>query len=157
MSWTKREFVNQAFEEIGFAYGYDLDPDQLQSALRKLDGMMAQWNGKGIRLGYPLSSSPSSTTLDQDSEVPDYANEAIYLNLALRIAPGFGKMPSRELKQFAKQAYNALLSRSTMPNERQITNLPKGAGNKPWRLTDDPFLEDATDPLTTGPDGELEF
>jgi len=157
MSWTKREFVNQAFEEIGFAYGYDLDPDQLQSALSKLDGMMAQWNGKGIRLSYPLPSSPTNSTLDQETEVPDYANEAIYLNLALRIAPGFGKVPARELKQFAKQAYNVLLSRSTIPSERQITDLPKGAGNKPWRLTDDPFLDPVTDTLDAGPDSELEF
>lgn len=157
MSWTKRQFVNQAFEEIGFAYGYNLQPDQLQSALRKLDAMMAQWNGKGIRLGYPIPSSPENSNLDTESGVPDFANEAIYLNLALRIGPTFGKQPSMETKQFAKQAYNSMLSKTTMPQERQITGLPSGAGNKTWRSTGEPFLLDPTDPLEAGPDSELEF
>ena len=40
MGWTKRQFVTQAFEEIGLAsYVFDLTPEQLQSALRRLDAM----------------------------------------------------------------------------------------------------------------------
>mgnify|MGYP003525752305 CR=1 FL=1 len=55
MGWTKRQFVTQAFEEIGLAaYVFDLTPEQLQSALRRLDSMMASWNAKGIRLGYQI-------------------------------------------------------------------------------------------------------
>ena len=48
MGWTKRQFVAQAFEEIGLAsYVFDLTPEQLQSALRRLDTMMAAWNALG--------------------------------------------------------------------------------------------------------------
>lgn len=55
MGWTKRQFVTQAFEEIGLAsYVFDLTPEQLDSALRRLDTMIASWNALGIRLGYPL-------------------------------------------------------------------------------------------------------
>ena len=33
MSWTKRQYIVDAFEEIGLAsYVYDLQPEQLQSA-----------------------------------------------------------------------------------------------------------------------------
>ena len=55
MAYTKRDIVNQAFGEIGMAdYVFDLQPQQLDSALRQLDMMMATWNGKGIRIGYPI-------------------------------------------------------------------------------------------------------
>lgn len=72
MGYSKRQFVAAAFEEIGLAsYVFDLQPEQLQSALRRLDAMIADWNGKGIRLGYPLPGSPQYSDLDEPSEVPD--------------------------------------------------------------------------------------
>ena len=77
MGWTKRQFVLQAFEEIGLAsYVYDLTPEQLNSALFKLDAMMGTWNGKGIRIGYPTPGDPESSDLDAQTNVPDSANEA---------------------------------------------------------------------------------
>lgn len=52
MAYTKRDIVAMAFEEIGLAgYVFDLQPQQLEGALRRLDSMMATWNGKGLRLG----------------------------------------------------------------------------------------------------------
>jgi hypothetical protein len=52
MSYSKRQFVEAAFEEIGLAsYVFDLQPEQIDSACRRLDTMMAQWNAVGIRLG----------------------------------------------------------------------------------------------------------
>lgn len=158
MGWTKRQFVTQAFEEIGLAsYVFDLTPEQLQSALRRLDSMMASWNAKGIRLGYPIPSSPQNGDLDEETNVPDSANEAIYLNLATRIAPGFGKTVAVETKASAKMAYDTLLSRAAMPPEQQLPGtMPAGAGNKPWRA-DDPFLHQPVDPLLAGGDGPIEF
>jgi hypothetical protein len=35
--------------------------------------------------------------------------------------------------------------------------MPSGAGNKPWRVYDDPFLQRPVDPVDAGPDGVLEF
>lgn len=158
MSWTKREIINQAFEEIGYAsYNFDLDPEQLQSALRKLDSMMAQWNIRGIRFGYPLSSTPNVSSLDTDSELPDFAIEAVYQNLAIRIAPSKGKMLPRELKSDAKNAYNTLIMLSAKPVEMQITGLPRGAGNKPWRVSDRPFLDKPTTPLLGGDDSQIDL
>ena len=59
MGWTKREYIEQAFEEIGLAsYVFDLTPEQLQSALRKLDAMLAEWNAKGLRLGLSTAQFP---------------------------------------------------------------------------------------------------
>ena len=159
MSYTKRQFVSAAFDEIGLAeYNFDLQPEQLQSAVRKLDAMVASWNGKGIKLSYPLVSSPENTSLDTETEVPDYANEAIYLNLAIRIAPSFGKQVSVETKADAKAAYQVVMQKAAQPREMQITNLPSGAGNKPWRYTNAEFLrEPNTDPLQIDEGGYLDF
>jgi len=159
MGYTKRQFVNAALEEIGLAsYVFDLQPEQLQSALRRLDALMADWNGKGIRLGYPLPSSPQDSDLDEESNVPDSANEAVILNLAIRLAPSYGKQVAIETKASAKQGYDVLLQRATVPPQQQLPgSLPSGAGNKPWRVYDGPFIRPPVDPVTVGPDGPLEF
>jgi hypothetical protein len=158
MSWTKRQFVVQAFEEIGYAsYAYDLQPEQLQAGLRRLEAMMATWNGRGIRLAYPLSSNPDAAELDTNSNVPDAANEAVYTNLAIRIAPIVGKTASPETKQAARAAYMELLSRFAFPQEMQLPNtMPAGAGNKPWRQ-DNPFLPGPEQQIDAGGDGPIEF
>lgn len=158
MSWTKRQFVTQAFEEVGYAsYAYDLQPEQLQAGLRRLEAMMGTWNGRGIRLGYPLSSNPADADLDDATNVPDASNEAVYTNLALRIAPIIGKQVSAETKQAARSSYMELLSRFTKPVEQQFPGtMPSGAGNKPWRQ-DTPFLQPPVDPIEAGEDGPLEF
>lgn len=159
MSWTKRQFVEQAFEEIGYAsYAYDLETEQLQAALRRLDAMMSTWNGRTIRLGYPLPSSPQDSDLDEETNVPDIANEAIYLNLSLRIAPIVGKVVAPETKMAAREAYKELLKRAAMPNEMQFPEtLPAGQGNKPWRWRDSPFIRPPKDPVDAGPDGEIDL
>lgn len=158
MSWTKRQFVDAAFAEVGYAsYAFDLDPEQLQEALRRLDAMLATWNGQGIRLGYLIPSSPEDSSLDDESGVPDSANEAVYSNLAIRVAPIIGKIVSQETRSTARAAYQVLLSRAAMPEEQQLPgSMPAGAGNKPWR-TQNPFLQPPTDPLLAGEDGEIEF
>jgi len=158
MGWTKRQFVEGAFEEIGYAtYAYDLQPEQLQAGLRRLEAMITTWNGKGIRLGYPLSSNPDNANLDDTTLVPDADNEAICANLALRIAPIVGKQVSNETKKIARESYMQLLSRFTKPQELQMpSTMPAGAGNKPWRQNT-PFLPGPEDTIDAGEDGPIDF
>ena len=159
MSYSKRQFVEAALEEIGLAsYVFDLQPQQVQSAVRRLDTMMAEWNAKGIRLAYPLPGSPQDTDLDEITTVPDSANEAIITNLGLRLAPSYGKQVSSNTLVAAKNAYNTLLARATMPPQQQLPGtMPAGAGNKPWRTYDDPFLRPPYAPVDSGPEGVLEY
>ena len=158
MPYSKRQFVTAAFEEIGLAsYVFDLQPQDLESALRRLDAMMAEWNAKGIRLGYPIPGSPQFSDLDEPSEVPDAANETIITNLGIRIAPSYGKQVMPDTRVTAKQGYNTLLARATQPLEKQLPRtMPLGAGNKPWWY-DDPFVQPPVDPALAGSDGPLEF
>jgi len=157
--YSKRQFCEAAFAEIGLAgYVFDMQPQDFEQALRRLDAMMAEWNAKGIRLGYPLPGSPQFSDIDAESEVPDSANEAIICNLGIRIAAGYGKGIMPQTMAIAKGAYNTLLSRATAPIPQQLPGtMPAGAGNKPWRYWDDPYLKPPVDPVQVGPDGVLEL
>jgi hypothetical protein len=158
VGYTKRQFVEGAFEEIGMAnYVFDLQSEQLQSALRRLDAMMMEWNAQGIRLGYPIASSPQDSDLDTETNAPDSAWEAVITNLAVRIAPGYGKTVSPDTKMVAENAFNTLMQRATFPLEKQLPEtMPIGQGNKPWRW-DNPYYPDPADPVNTGPEGPLEW
>jgi len=160
MGWTKGQFVDEAFGEIALqGYVFDVGPEARESGLRRLDAMMAQWNAVGIRLGYALPSSPSTSDIDAQSGVPDSAYEAVFMNLAIRIASGFGKALSQDTRNTAKGAYDTLMSRAAFPPQQQLPNtLPMGAGNKPWRWNDSPFMPTPVAPLlgTEGSD-EITF
>jgi hypothetical protein len=159
VGYSKRQFCEAAFAEIGLAgYVFDMQPQNFEQALRRLDAMMAEWNAKGIRLGYPLPGSPQFSDINAESEVPDSANEAIICNLGIRIAAGYGKGIMPQTLAIAKQAYNTLLSRATAPIPQQLPGtMPSGAGNKPWRYWDNPYLQPPVDPVQAGPDGVLEL
>lgn len=159
MGYKKSQFVTAAFDVVGMAgYVFDLSPEQLESATRSLDMMMATWNGKGIRVGYPIPGSPEDTDMSAETGVPDSANEAITYNLGLRLAASFGKTVSPQTQAIAKQAYDVLLARAAMPIQQQFPNtLPLGAGNKPWRGNGGQFAQTPTDPLLAGNDGEIDF
>jgi hypothetical protein len=159
MAYTKRQFVEAALTEIGLAsYVFDIQPEQLEYARRRLDAMMADWNGKGIRLSYPNPASPEQGSLAEETNVPDSANEAVILNLAVRLAPSYGKQIMPDTRLLAKTAYDTVLQRATAPIELQFPDtLPSGAGNKYWRDADDPFMPTPVDPVETGPEGILEF
>jgi hypothetical protein len=154
MSYTKRQFVSGAFEEIGLASNnFDLQPEDLQTALRRLDAMMAEWAGKGIYLGYPVPASPEDSDLDDESNAPYYANEAIITNLALRIAPSYGKQMQQDSRMIARQGYNTLMSRAATPPQMQFpSSLPRGAGNKTYRSNSERYfstpIDNNTDPAS---------
>lgn len=159
MGYSKRQFISAALEEIGLAsYVFDLQPEQIDTARRRLDAMMADWNAKGIRLGYPIPSSPQDGDLDEETNVPDSAYEAIICSLGIRLAPSYGKQVMAETKVVAKQGYDILLQRATFPLEKQLPNtMPSGAGNKPWRVYDNPFVRPPYFPVDAGPDGPIEY
>jgi hypothetical protein len=156
MGYSKRQFVEASLEEIGLAsYVFDLSPQQVESAVRRLDAQMASWNALGIRVGYPLPGSPQDTGLDDETNVPDAAYEAIITNLGIKLAPSYGKTVSPDTKATAKRTYDTLLSRAAMPMEMQLpASMPRGAGAKAY---DDPFVDNPEEPILAGRDGPLEF
>lgn len=160
MSWTKRQLVTQAYEEIGLAsHVFDLTPEQLESARRRMDAMVAGWNANGARISYPLPSTADGSDLDQECTIPDYAIEAVYLGLALRLAPMLGKTVSPETKQFADAAYSNMMNQTALPTpERELPiTMPRGQGTKPWRNFNNPFVNKQPDPILAGSDNAIDF
>lgn len=155
MSYTKRELVEGAMAELGLAsYSFDLMPEQLELALRRLDSMLAEWNGRGLRLSYPIPDGTSDSDAASDSVVPDHAWEAIVTNLAVRIGPSYGKQVSPQTLTTARHSLNTVMAKAAMPGEMQMTDLPTGAGNK---QLDQPFMDGPEDALVAGPDSALDF
>jgi hypothetical protein len=155
MSYTKGELVNDAFNEIGIAdYEFDVTASQSVAALRKLDSMMAGWDARGIKLSYPVPSGSNGSNTDEDSNIPDSAWEAVVLNLALRIAPSFGKNVSIQTMANAKFALNTLFSMFAQAPEMQLPSMPRGAGYKEY---DYRFTPDPENTLKDGDSAELDL
>lgn len=159
MGYSKRRFILSSLEEIGISsHAFDITPDQLAYALTRLDAMMADWNRKGIRVGYPIPSDPHFSNIDADSNVPDCANEAIITNLAIKLCPSYGKQVHTETRIAASDSYNTLLRIAPMaPTQKYPSTLPVGSGWKAWSYGYewvDPYAHDIVD---VGLDGELEL
>lgn len=133
--WTKKQLIEAAFEELALAgFVFDLDADQLEAALRKLDTMMATWSGVGISIGYVLPATPDDSNIADAAGIPDTAVEPVYMNLAVKLAAGRGKTLTTETRTAAQRGYNTLLGAAVAPTEGQASGLAcNGAGNKPWR------------------------
>ena len=160
MSWTRKQLIDSAFEELGLApYVYDITPEQYQSASRRMDGMMAGFEANGIRINYAFAANPDTADINSDSGVPEFANEAIYLNLAQRLAPTYGKQLSPETTHNAQDAYGNLVNQCASPPIEMgyPTTLPRGAGNKPWRARVSPFIDNQNPFVQTGNDGKIDY
>lgn len=159
MGWTKRQLIDEAFAELALqGYEFDITPEEQQTALRRLDTMMATWEAKSIRVGYSLPSSPTDSDPDQESGLPDTAVETVYLNLAGRIAAGFGKQLSADTRRNAAEGYAALMADAAMPRQQQFrSDLPRGAGNRCFP-SNGPFLPPpCRDPLQIAQGGDLDI
>lgn len=160
MSWPKRTLVNMAFNDLALAgYVFDLTPDETQTAVLTMDSMVASWEAFGVRIGYNMTTDPEATDLDQPSGIPDWANMAVYKNLAIVMAASFGKAVPPSLAVAAKAAYDGMMGLvAANPPQMQFRgNLPLGAGWKRNNYMGGPFVRPPVDLLTTGPDGLLDL
>ncbi|MES2781724.1 MAG: packaged DNA stabilization gp4 family protein [Pseudomonadota bacterium] len=150
--WTKRQIISEAFSEIGKGdYSFDMQPEEFQSALRRLDAMMATWGATvNIRIGY--SGGNGFGDVGAETEVPDWAVTAMYLNLAISLAPTYGKTVSVGTKQQAKTALDSIMNATTVVATRYLGGYA-GAGNGHRR----PVLPAYEPPIETGAGGVLDI
>lgn len=126
MSYTKGSLVKAALTELGIAeYEFDITPEEVSSGITRMDAMMSQWSLRGVRVPYNFVGGP-----DDDSGLPMAFHEAVTLNLAIRLAPSYGKQPAMSVMTVAKQAFDSILSRSALPPEIRFPSMPVGAGYK---------------------------
>lgn len=147
--WTKGELVDAAFGELGLAgYVFDLTPEERRAAVNRMDAMLALWESRGMRLGYLMSASPSTADLNSPSGLPDRANLAVFTNLAVMLASGYGKAVPPGLASTAGAAYRTLLIDAAQPQEMQLrAGMPLGAGNGRQWESDSFTPNPTTDPL----------
>ncbi len=132
MSWTKRQIIEKAFSELGLAsYAFDLSADEMQDVLLTLDTMMAEWIARGIVFdpAYPVTVNPGGGDIADETNAPNEAVRPMYTNLALLIAPSFGKTPSPQTRESAKTGYSLLAQSIKVPCIR-MTGMIKGSGSK---------------------------
>ncbi len=129
---TRRDIIYQAYGELGIAeYNFDISPEELANARRRLDSMMAQWETK-IPMGYYMPSDPDQSDLDDETNLVQGVIDAVALNLALQLAPGLGKTPSTLTMIAAKNGKSDAFAQYTVIPQKQYSgNLPVGSGNKP--------------------------
>lgn len=157
MSYTKRQLIEQAFTVLGMpSYIFDMQPEQEESALFRLDMMIAEWDRRGVRLGYPLPTSPSDSDISDSSNVPDFAVKGIVYNLALDIAADYGKTVPPTVMSAAYQAKQSLFTSAALPlSQVWPSTMPMGAGNKPWRSYGYQFAGPQTTPDLQSPDSNI--
>jgi len=150
MSYTKSEIVIAALGELGLSSSeFDITPEEIVAGAKRLDSMMAHWSGKGITLSYS-----SSAGVDEDSQIPSVADEAVITNLALRLAPSYGKQVAQEVRAVAKGALNDLMSVSTRAREVQFPSMPKGAG---YKAINEPFTPAPQEEYLVGVDNTVDL
>lgn len=153
---TKGEMVEAAYEEIALAgYVFDLTDEERESALRRLDRMMASWDARGIRIGYNIPASADESSLSDDCGIPDWAEEPCYTNLALRIAPTIGKQVAADTRIAARAGYRTLLMGDyEIPQMQMPRHMPIGTGNR--RNTKNQQFFAPVDRVTTTHDATLQ-
>jgi hypothetical protein len=153
---TKGDLVNAAYEEIGLAgYVFDIQPEEVQTGVRRLERFMLMLDGRGIRLGYNASASASQANANDDSGIPDWAEDAVIPLFALRLAPTIGKQVHPDTRLAARRGLNALLVGTyTIPKMQMPRHMPIGLGNR-RNVKNQQFFA-PTDRVTTRYDDLLE-
>ena len=126
MAKTKGEVVRTALAHLGLVdYEFDIIPEELAAGVDFLNTMMSFWSSKNLKVPYNFEGET-----EDDSGLPATAIEAVVTNLAIRLAPTYGKQVPLDVRTTAKQGLNTLYSESAKPIEQQLSTVPSGAGHK---------------------------
>lgn len=104
MATTVGKIVNRALRLIG-----QIDPAEdatgwdMETAIEALNAMVYRWEANGLALGWVTVDNPSD-----ELPVPDEAHQAVAYQLAMRIAPEYGKMAPPDVTAAGKQFLDEL-------------------------------------------------
>jgi hypothetical protein len=128
MGATKLDIITDAYSR-GRVSGLTSNPtpDDLTLALRRLEGMMAQWEVDNICVGYNFEDDPGLQSLHN---VQRGYWASLETALMMRLLSDFGKQPTPTLVKDARGAHATLLSGTAVTNMVQYPNRqPVGSGN----------------------------
>lgn len=132
----KKAFVEQAFNELGLtSYVFQLQAEDIQQGLNLLESRIAQFDAQGIFLNWPFADDAFAVDGTEEVNLPPYALAGVVAQLAIDLAPLYGKTVNPATLIKAKTGYETMISIGAVPNPPTQNRLaPLGAGNKPWRM-----------------------
>lgn len=124
---TAQDVINRALAKIGVrAAESPLTAAETQDGLDALNDMLAAWENSGVTLGFLPVEKVSDTI-----RVPRHSLAAIKANLALIIAPEYGRVVNPALAVEARDSLNDLMiSLSDIGDVNYPSTLPVGSGNE---------------------------
>ncbi len=126
---TKGDIANRALECLRISgLTSKASPSDTRLALQAMEAMMLSWTNKGLNLSWIKSPYFTDPDPQEDSGISDASYEAVYVNLAVRLAPEFGKTPN-QLDAMAKELYAGLFD-TTLPVQQNNEYMPLGSGNR---------------------------
>jgi hypothetical protein len=143
----KRDLIEAAFESWGSAgYEFERSPEEVNSALRKLNAMMWQWPWD--RLDY-VQPTYGAGKPEEYSGIPPWAAQAVSDNLCLLIAPANAATLSREQGVAASRSLTYVQGRvSVIPPALFRPHTPRGSGAIRYQRS--PFINEVY-PTETAP------
>lgn len=124
----KIDIVLAAYEELRISgLTSKPNPEEIKSAVRRLDNMILGWKNKNLCLSYIRSESYSDIDPNQDSGINDTDMFAIVANLAKNLCAMFGKACHMQTLIDAKEGYDNLFS-AVAPERESDPYMPKGSG-----------------------------
>jgi hypothetical protein len=133
-SYTKGDLVIQALGQISIAnYVFDTEAEEDQAALRLLDDMLADWQDGLEPLGYNFPDSAGGSLPSDDCGLSKSIIGAVVANLAVQLAPSYGKTPSPFLLRRSAMGRSNVFTKYRIDVEVQMNpRTPLGAGNRYW-------------------------
>jgi hypothetical protein len=122
----KADYIQGAYEQLRiWGLTSSVTPVESELALKRLNGLLLHWENQGIYLGWNIGADD----VNDESGLPDWAQEAVFTNLAIKLMPVFGKTASREQAQEAAETYEAITLKC-YDNMEYPDTMPVGAGNQ---------------------------
>ena len=143
---TAAEIITDSLGEILVqADEQSVESVEMQTSIRYLNRMMAEWSSLGMSLGFTNISNPTDTVTVQDG-----ALGAVVSNLALKLAKQYDEPVTADLVASARDGMKAIefLSVTLQPTPRPNT-LPMGSGNEEWPYIDHFYNEESTNDILT--------
>jgi hypothetical protein len=123
---VKGDYVDGAYEQMTiWGVTTNATPREVEIALKRLNGLLLHWENQNIFLGWNVGAEDPN----DESGLPDWAQEAVFTNLAIKLLPVYGRGATLEQKQDAAAAYEAI-TLSCINNMEYPDTMPVGAGNQ---------------------------
>ncbi len=132
---TKRDLIGQAYTECAInGWEYDIQPEELDKALTRLDMLASELTGRGIDISYNAPYAIGQGSLNDELGCPDQAFFGLAVLLAQRLCPTMGKTMGAESKMTLTAAMKAVRSAasSLVPSMILARGTPLGSGNRSW-------------------------